>query len=240
MSNLLFDLFDYDSIIKECKKKYDLKKKDVRLYVVRNDMTFHFWPRLKRIDGQFLLYTGIRFKPHYADEICWALSAQSTSPYFPYEWHANHPFSYRIVGLPGPEKIIHDEWIPIDCKTTEELKVEIEKVIEQTLRIIEGVTEKDYATATEVSMINIFRSIRHNDYKTASRLTWKIKEAWFDKYYEKKGILPADRPHHQTAEDETAINAYYMWKSPLLKYIRKNKKKMKENIKAGRLFEAAE
>ena len=237
MGNLLFDLFDYDAIIKECKAKYGLQKKEDNFFLIKDDILFHFWPRLKRTDGTFWLNTGICFKLLYADEICWAVYAQNTAPAFPYEWHANQPLSYRVVGLPGPEKIIRDEWIPVECETTEQLQAAIEAEIEKQLQVIEGITEKDYCTEDELSMINIYRAIRHNDYKTARRLSWRIKEAWFDKWYAKKGIPVAERPQNKTAVGECAINCYYLHKPTILKYIRRNKRKMKDNIKNGCLFD---
>ncbi|MBR3509664.1 MAG: hypothetical protein IKO03_12955 [Lachnospiraceae bacterium] len=241
MSGLLFDLFDYDAIIKECKKKYGLKKKEDHFWLIRDDILFHFWPRLQRIDGRFRLYAGIFFKPLYADEIRWELFSQMTYGHmyenFSYKFNAEQPISHRIIGLPGPEKIIHDEWVWVDCGTTEELQIAVEKVIEEQLKIIEGITEEDYRTETALSMINIFRAIRHNDYMTAWRLIWKIKSQELGWWYDIKKVSAMDRPYNKTPDDEGAIDCYYLYKEPLLVFVLKNKKRMKKNIKENRLFE---
>ena len=156
---------------------------------------------------------------------------------FSYKFNAEQPTSHRIIELPGPEKIVHDEWVWVDCGTTEELQIAIEKVIEEQLKIIEGITEEDYRTETALSMINIFRAIRHNDYKTAWRLIWKIKSQELGWWYDIKKVSAMDRPYNKTPDDEGAIDSYYLYKEPLLVFVLKNKKRMKKNIKENRLFE---
>jgi len=242
MSGLLFDLFDYDSVMNECKKKYDLQKKEDHFWLIKRDILFHFWPRLQKCDGRFRLYAGICFKPLYADEIRWELFSQEahgdTNEQFSYAFLAKQPTSHRVVGMyKGPEKIIHDEWVWVDCNNTEELRYAMGKVIEEQLQLIEGIREEDYKTETEVSMINIFRAIRHNDYKTAWRLTWKIKSQEMGWWYDRKKIPAVDRPYEKTPKDEVGMPHYYLYKEPLLVFLLKNKKRMKKNIKENRLFE---
>ena len=241
MSGLLFNLFDYDAVIKECKKKYNLQKKDDHFWLIRDDLLFHFWPKLQRIDGKFRLYAGICFKPLYADEIRWELSSQmahgETNEHFSFGFHAKQPTSHRITGLPGPEKILHDKWVWVECSSTEELQTAVEKVIEEQLQIIEKITEEDYRTETELSMINIFRAIRHNDHKTALRLIWQIKGQGLKWWYEIKKVPAKNRPYNKTPDDEGAIDCYYLYRNPLLVFVLKNKNRMKENVKANRLFE---
>ena len=242
MGRLLFDLFDYDSIIKECKMKYNLQKKEDHFWLIRDDILFHFWPRLQRIDGRFRLYAGICFKPLYADEIRWELSEQMAharpGENFSYAHLAKNPTSYRIIGLEiGPSKIVHDEWVWVDCSNTEELQSAMEKLIEEQLQIIEGITEEDYKTETPLSMINIFSAIRHNDFWTAWRLIWKIKSQELSFWYDRKKVLAVDRPYEKTAENEVGMPHYYLYKEALLVYVLKNRKRMRKNKKENRLFE---
>ena len=196
-------------IIQETAKKYDLHQLDCMDFWYKRDDILFMAKEVRNIG--YSTWT-ISFKPLYTDELVYQILEAGGGPSARYQWEQ---FKKRAAlmrirsGLTGPAKKICSSEYELPS-TEEEYRKFYEKRFEEFMEMTKDIKDSDYATDTELSMINILAALHKKDYERATKLTDKISSL---------GRIFSKAKNTRPEDELLWYRDYLTWKKNIKKYI---------------------
>ena len=196
-------------IIKETVEKYKLHHLDYADFWYKRDDILFIAEEIRNIGTTTWTFS---FKPLYADELVYQIYEAGGGPSAQYQWEQ---FKKRAAlmrirsGLTGPAKKICSSEYELPS-TEEEYRKFYEKRFEDFMEMTKDIKDSDYATDTELSMINILAALHKKDYERATKLTDKISSL---------GHIFSKAKNTRPEDELLWYRDYLTWKKNIKKYI---------------------